>query len=111
MTRVWTDEQLRAYLAGYQPASAVMLDDLDALVATTRLVLSQRDQARSECVRLAIQLTARTGERPAALQAVHDELAQAAREPHGQDMDHVIDAMLELLAYVERMPAPVEAKL
>ena len=47
-------------------------------------------------------------QRPEELQTVHEELKLAAAEPHGPDVDHVIDAVLALLAYVERRLEPKE---
>lgn len=44
---------------------------------------------------------------PEELQAAHDELKAAVAEPHGPLEDRLIDAMLALLAYVERLPRPV----
>jgi hypothetical protein len=37
---------------------------------------------------------------PEELQDAHDELKAAIAQPHGPDVDHVVDAMLALLAYV-----------
>lgn len=44
--------------------------------------------------------------RPEELDAAHDELRAASREPCTTAENRLIDAMLALLAYVERLPAP-----
>jgi hypothetical protein len=46
-------------------------------------------------------------ERPEELQTAHDELVAAAREAGVSPAENrLIDAMLALLAYVERLPPP-----
>lgn len=47
---------------------------------------------------------------PEELTTARDELKRALNEPHDPALDHVIDAMLALLAYVEKLPAPIAAE-
>lgn len=109
--RIYSDDELRAVLASYTLGTPVDPGAAVIIMATLPYVLRDRDEARARCVELlGCGQDARKGRFPEELQTAHDELKAAVAEPHGPDVDHVVDAALALLAYVERLPRPVRGR-
>jgi len=88
--------------------AATCLRDVRSLIRSALVFVRQRDEARAACVRLANRAPTRNASASEELATARAELTLAVKEPHGPDVDHVIDAVLALTAYVEQRLEPKE---